>query len=58
VGYDALGISRGPVFRAGEGSKVGRARVRDLNGPFHEYFERIQDSWLGIISVKVNVPEA
>jgi hypothetical protein len=58
LGYDALGISTGPVFRVGEGSKVARARVRDLNGPFHEYLERVQDRWLGIISAKVNVREA
>jgi hypothetical protein len=56
--YENLGISTGPVFRVGEGSKATKARDRDLNGPFHEYLERVQDRWPEIIPAKVNVREA
>jgi hypothetical protein len=56
LGYEALGIREGPVFRL-EGSKTVRARVRDLNGPFHDYLERVQERWPGIILARVNVRE-
>jgi hypothetical protein len=60
LGYDALGIGTGPVFRVGgRGSKAVRARVRDLNGPFHGYLERVKAThssrWPRIISEKVDV---
>jgi hypothetical protein len=52
-----LGISTGPVFRVGEGSKAVRARARDLNRPYNEYLERVQDRWPEIIPAMVNVRE-
>jgi hypothetical protein len=56
LGYEAFGIITGPVFRMGE-SKVLRVWVRDLNGLFHEYLERLRERRPGIISEKGDVRE-
>jgi hypothetical protein len=56
LGYEALGIRTGPVFRTG-GARAVRARVRDLNGPFHDYLEMVQERWPRTIKGDVNVRE-